>query len=109
MNEGILENVKTFKYLGVLIDANLKWNDQINNVCRKICNGLGVMRRIKPFVPRSSLITIYNTLILPHYEYGMHVWSNCGEANLNKLQKLQNSAMRIILSMPYSAHILMTC
>ena len=38
MNGSKLENVMSYKYLGVLIDANLKWKDQINNVCRKVCN-----------------------------------------------------------------------
>jgi len=63
------------------------------------------MRRIKPFVPKSSLITIYNTLVLPHFDYGMVVWSNCTDSNLNRLQKLQNTAMRIILCMPFRTHI----
>ena len=30
LNGSKLENVITYKYLGVLIDANLKWKDQIN-------------------------------------------------------------------------------
>ena len=57
-----VERVNTFKYLGITIDANLKWNDQINNICRKMCNSLTIMRRIKPFVPQRSLVTIYNTM-----------------------------------------------
>ena len=60
---------------------------------------------LKPFVPRSSLITIYNTMFLPHLDYGIIVWSNCGHSNLSKLQKLQNTAMRIILGAPFRTHI----
>ena len=105
MNDNKVEKVNLFKYLGVTIDSNLKWNDQIGNVCRKLCNCLGILRRIKPFVPHSSLVTIYNTMFLPHLDYGMLVWSNCGESNLNKLQKLQNTAMRIILGAPFRTHI----
>lgn len=40
-------------------------------------------------------------MILPHFDYGMVVWSNCGETNLNRLQKLQNA----ILGMPFRTHI----
>ena len=71
MNGTAVERVKTFKYLGITIDANLKWNDQINNICRKMCNSLDIMRRIKSFVPQSSLVTIYNTMFLPHLDYGI--------------------------------------
>ena len=100
-----VECVNYFKYLGVTNDTNLKWNDHISSVCRKMCNSLGIMRRIKPFVPQKSLVTIYNTMFLTHLDYGLPVWSNCGESNLNKLQKLQNTAMRIILSAPFRTHI----
>ena len=57
MNGNKLENVSTYKYFGVLIDANLKWKEQINNVCRKVCSALGIMRRIKPFC--SAKFTYY--------------------------------------------------
>ena len=63
------------------------------------------MRRVKPFVPKSSLITIYNSMTLSHFDYGMLVWSNCGETNLTRLQRLQNVAMRIILGVPFRTHI----
>ena len=105
MNGIAVERVNTFKYLGITIDANLQWNDQINNICRKMCNSLGIMRRIKPFVPQSSLVTIYNTMFLPHLDYGIILWSNCGNTNLSRIQKLQNTAMRIIISAPFRTHI----
>ena len=71
-----------------------------------MCNSLGILRRIKPFVPQSSLITIYNTMFLRHLDYGIIIiWGNCGELNLNKLQKLPNIAMRVILGAPFRTHI----
>ena len=36
MNGTAVERVNTFKYVGITIDANLKWNDQIHNICRKM-------------------------------------------------------------------------
>ena len=105
MNDTCIEIVKSYKYIGITIDSNLKWNAHVNNVTRKMCNSIGILRRIKPFVPKKSLITIYNTMFLPHLDYGLIIWSNCGEDNLNKLQKLQNTAMRIILSAPFRTHI----
>ena len=81
MNGTTVERVNTFKYLGITMDANLKWNDQINNICRKMCNSLSIVRRIKPFVPQSSLVTIYNTMFLLHLDYGIILWSNCGNTN----------------------------
>ena len=63
------------------------------------------MRRAKQFLPRKCLITIYNTMILPYFDYANVVWINCGEVNLEKLQKLQNMAMRVILGAPFRTHV----
>ena len=71
MNNHVVEKVSTFKYLGVNIDANLKCNAHASNVCRKMCNCLGILWRIKPFVHQSLLVTIYNTMFLPHLDYSI--------------------------------------
>ena len=44
-------------------------------------------------------------MFLPHLDYGILLWSNCGNTNLSRIQKLQNNAMRIILSAPFRTHI----
>ena len=38
MNNCTVKKVNTFRYPGVNIDANFKWNDYVSNVCRKMCN-----------------------------------------------------------------------
>ena len=70
-----------------------------------MCNCLDILRRIKPFAPQSSLVTIYNTMLLPHLDYVVIVWSSCGHLNSIKLQKLHNTAMRIIVGSPFRTHI----
>ena len=44
-------------------------------------------------------------MVLPHFDYAIIIWCNCGENNINRLQKLQNMAMRIILGAPFRTHI----
>ena len=60
-----------------------------------------MLRRIKSCVPKRTLIKVYNTIILPHFDYCTLVWSNCSEYLLDKLQKVQNRAARIITGRPY--------
>ena len=45
-------------------------------------------------------------MFLPHLDYGIILWSNCGYTNLSRIQKLQNTAIRIILSAPFRTHML---
>ena len=49
--------------LGVEIDENLSWNKHIENVVKKVTSGIGAMRRIRDFVDRETLSSIYNALV----------------------------------------------
>jgi len=104
LNGQRLECVNTMKYLGVTIDNHLKWHNHLDNVCKNVGKKIAVLRRIKPFLPKDALKTIYNTTILPLFDYANIVWSSCGEKNLKRLQVLQNKAMRTILGAHYLTH-----
>ena len=46
---------------------------------------------------------IYNSIILPHFDYGDVIWQSASKNCLTQLQKIQNRAGRIILKInPYS-------
>ena len=62
------------KYLGVLLDSNLSWKFHINNVALKVSITVGVVAHLKQFVPRTTLLNIYQPLILPHLTYGLVAW-----------------------------------
>ena len=64
------------KYLGILLDSNLSWKFQINNVALKISRTVGVVARLRHFVPCTTLLNIYQSLILPYLTYGLAAWSS---------------------------------
>ena len=66
-----VECIDVFNCLGITIHKHLKWDAHINKISTKISNILGIMYRIRYFVPAKILLTIYNALILPHLNYGL--------------------------------------
>ena len=48
-----------------------------------------MLRRSKHLFDRDTLKTIYNTFVLPHFDYCSLVWNNCSKTLQNKLQKLR--------------------
>jgi hypothetical protein len=54
------------------------------------------LRRIKPFVPQGSLVTLYKALIQPYFDYCSPLWDTCDKTLKDKLQMLQNRAARVI-------------
>ena len=59
-----------------------------------------MLNRLKHTLPFSALKLLYNSLILPHLQYGILVWG----FKHNRVFKLQKRAMRIITCSKYNAH-----
>ena len=67
---------------------------------RKVLQRLGVLRRIKHLLPRSTREVVVNTLILPLLDYGDLVWGDkSNDTLMNSLQVLQNKAAKEVLNM----------
>ena len=69
VNDQQLAQEQTFKYLGITFSENLTWSDHISNVSIKINQHIGLLRRVKVFIPLKARLTIYNSLILPLFDY----------------------------------------
>lgn len=96
-----LESVNSFNYLGIVINANLSWGDHIEYIKNKINKKLGLLRRIKRFLPHKARIMFFNSFVLPLFEYADIVWGDRGNVTLmSELQVLHNNAARIILDLP---------
>ena len=66
----------------------------------KISRTIGILRRLKNILPTPVLLTLYNTLILPHFHYGLLNWG----FSMGRLQLLQKKSVRVISSSKYNAH-----
>ena len=55
-----LEMIDYVKYLGLMIDSNLSWKYHIESICHKISKSIGIIAKIRHFVPRRVLLSVYN-------------------------------------------------
>ena len=58
-----IEKVSSVKSLGIYVDENLTWYLHVDKLCKKIASAIGAIKRVKPFVPQSTLLSIYNSLV----------------------------------------------
>ena len=91
-----LECKEYVKYLGVLIDYKLSWKNHIGSVALKISKTIGLLSKLRHFVPTHTLINIYNSLIAPYLRYGLVAWGQTSKNELHKLLILQKCALRFI-------------
>ena len=86
------------------IDSNLTWKYHIGYITSKISKSIGIIARLRHFVPKSTLVHIYRSLILPYLSYGIVVWGQAAQTHLEKILILQNRVLRLIHLTPYRAH-----
>ena len=90
-----LEMKNYIRYLGILIDSNLSWKFHIDYVCQKVSKTIGIIAKLRHFVPRHVLLTLYCSLILPYISYGICAWGHAAETHLHKLMVLQKRALSL--------------
>jgi len=98
-----LNRVNVTMSLGVLIDENLTWSNHINALSKKISSGIGSTKRKSHCVPPATLQNIYYGLVQSHFDYCSVVRGNCAKTLSDKLQKLQNRAVRVLAHSSYDA------
>ena len=92
-----IDRIKSHRYLGIEIDDTLTWHSLIDHLVKKVSGSLAVLKRAKALlVPRDILISMYNALIAPYFDYCGLVWGCIGRCQSERLLKLQNRAARII-------------
>lgn len=95
------ERVKSFKYLGVIVNENMTWSEHIENIRSKVTQRLGILKRIKHLLPMDIRIIYVNTMVLPIMEYACLVWGDKNNKVLmDSLQTLQIKAARLVLDVP---------
>ena len=104
LNDTVIDRKESVRYLGIIVDENLKWQSHINNISAIISRNLGVMARAKYYISSQHLVLLYNTLILPYLNYCASVWGTNYSTRIDKLVKLQKRALRIIDKKPYYYH-----
>ena len=93
-----LECREFVKYLGVMIDYKLSWNNHIDTILLKISGTVGLLSKLRHFGLFSKLISIYHSLIVPYLRYSLIALGQASKSQLNKLLVLQKCALRFIPS-----------
>ena len=104
INNTIILATSNHDFLGVVLDKTLSFSQHINLVSSKISKTIGILFKIKDFVPKNILRIIYTSLIQSYLSYGISVWGAANPTNLHPLIILQKRAIRLISNSNYLDH-----
>ena len=95
-----IERVSEFNFLGLTLDECLSWKPHVQKTSNKISRIIGVLCRLKNYLPKHILRTLYNSLILPHLQFFVLTWG----FKMGRVELLQKRAVRVISCSKYNAH-----
>ncbi len=81
-----IERVKSFKYPGVYLDEVMTYKEHVSKVVKKISSRIGVLSK-------DYRKQLFNTIVLPHFDYCSQVWSNSTKSVLDPIIKLQKQVV----------------
>ena len=96
MNREKIKQVDKTKYLGVIVDDTLGWEERYESVKKKVAGGLAAMKKLKGILPQSMPFQVYKALVESHLRYADVVWGSLSETKITALQRLQNRAFEIV-------------
>ena len=96
INKKALNEKECIKYLGVIIDSSLSWKHHIVSLSKKISRAIGIMYKLRPFLPLNVMKNVYYSLIYSHIVYAIEVWGSAFKTELNKISVLQKRVTRLL-------------
>ena len=88
------------KYLGIFIDCHLNWQIHTNELSTKLSRAIGMLSKIRHYVKFDTLCMIYHGIFSSLLLYASQIWGQINNQTINKLQILQNKALRILTFKP---------
>ena len=103
---GCYKGRETFsiKFLGVYLDKHLTFKSHVNYISKKISKSLGILHKLKFYLPLQIMKTLYLTFIYPYLLYGIEAWCAAYQNVTGKIVSLQKKAIRIVRNVPYLEH-----
>ena len=92
----IIPDVTSHCHLGTILSNDLTWFMHINTIYEKASKRLNLLKGLKSKLKRSTLNTMYLTLVRPLMEYADFIWDGCSNESTNALESVQYEAARLV-------------
>ena len=96
------------KFLGLTFDSKLTWKNHIQNIRHRMWLRINAIKAISGRnlgMQSQTLIHLYKMWIRPIALYGAPAYYSAAKTHINKIQVIQNSALRIALRRNRRSHI----
>ena len=91
--------------LGVIFDQSVNMYEYVISVCRAAYYHLKNINCLKTFLSQEALVTVVLAFVTSRIDYCNPLLCGISDYNINRLQRIQNSAARIVTNTRKYDHI----
>ena len=100
LSENQIQETFCLKYLGVFIDADLKMLSQVDKICTSLAQGINALRFLKQNLTQQALMKFFHGHLQSHISYCAFALLRCRSIDIERIQRLQSKALKLILDLP---------
>ena len=94
INNMNIKQVENTKFLGIELQNNLKWDNQVSSIVNKINKYSAILYLTRNKLNKQSLKLIYYSLVYSNISYANIIWGETTKKNKNKMQIAQKKVIR---------------
>ena len=104
MDNKPISRKRSIRFLGIILDENLKFKDHVSYVTSKISKSIGILYKLRCLVSEHTLRSLYYALVFPYLLYGNIVWGGTYVSHTQPVVILQKKIIRIISNVHFTHH-----
>ena len=83
----------------MIFDEKLEWNNHIDYMCDSLIKYFGIFNNLKHKATKRIARQLYYAFIYSKIKYGIEIYGAANTTNIEKLQIMQNTLMKLILKL----------
>ena len=91
-----IQSKTNVKLLGIKLDNRLNFDPHIADLCKKAATQLNVLKRLKSFIGLEERKTLVESFIYSNFNYCPLVWHFSSAKSAQKVEKIQERALRFL-------------
>ena len=104
IGDDVIGRTDCTKFLGLWLDDKLNFAHHVSTVGSKVARTLGIMCKLREFLPLRVLKSLYYALIFPYITYSIEVWYGAPKYLKDEIKILQKRVIRCMNFLPYNEH-----
>lgn len=94
----LIEKCHSIKYLGLMIDHHLRWNEHVNSITKKVRYITFKFYQLRYILNKKCLLDVYDALVESVIRYCIIIWGGLFNNVLKNLQTTQNTTLKVIFN-----------